>query len=150
MLVVETIGRIGRQHFVKSKTIREIVRDLQISGNTVLKALRSGETASDHQREVQTRPKLGRWTEDLERLLTSNAEKPSREWLTLIRIFETLRNLGYEGGYDAMRRYATTSRRAHSAMTAAAFMPPHTCQHQLAWSGFGSRRSSCIFTSIIR
>jgi hypothetical protein len=94
MLVVETIGRIARERFVKSKTIREIVRDLPISGNRVRKALRSAETASDYQREVQTRPKLGRWMEDLERLLTSNAEKPSREWLTLIRIVETLRELG--------------------------------------------------------
>jgi hypothetical protein len=67
----------------------------------VRKVLRSGETSFDNQREVQPRPKLGRWTEDLERLLTANAEKSAREQLTLIRIFETLRDLGYEGGYDA-------------------------------------------------
>jgi hypothetical protein len=30
----------------------------------------------------------------------------SRERLTLIRIFEELSALGYEGGYDAVRRYA--------------------------------------------
>jgi transposase len=123
MLVVETIGRIRREHFVKGKTIREIVRDLKISRNTVRKVLRSGETSFDYQREVQPRPKLGRWTEDLERLLTANAEKSARERLTLIRIFETLRDLGYEGGYDAVRRYSKTWRRAHSAMTAAAFVP---------------------------
>lgn len=28
--------------------------------------------------------------------------------LTLIRVFETLRGLGYEGGYDVVRRYART------------------------------------------
>ena len=123
MLVVETIGRIRREHYVKGKSIKEIVRDLKISRNTVRKVLRSGETCFDYQRDVQPRPKLGRWTEDLERLLTTNAEKPTRERLTLIRIFETLRDLGYEGGYDAVRRYAKTWRRAHSAMTAAAFVP---------------------------
>ena len=123
MLVVETIGRIRREHFVKGKSIKEIVRDLKISRNTVRKVLRSGETAFDYQREAQPRPKLGRWTEDLERLLAANAEKPARERLTLIRVFETLRDFGYEGGYDAVRRYAKVWRRVHSAVTAVAFVP---------------------------
>ena len=123
MLVVERIGRIRREHFVKGKSIKEIVRDLKISRNTVRKVLRSGDTSFDYQRGAQPRPKLGRWTQDLERLLTANAEKPARERLTLIRIFETLRDLGYEGGYDAVRRYAKVWWRVHSAVMAAAFVP---------------------------
>ena len=39
-------------------------------------------------------------------MLAANDEAPARERLTLIRIFEELRGLGYEGGYDAVRRYA--------------------------------------------
>jgi hypothetical protein len=39
-------------------------------------------------------------------LLASNAAKAARERLTLIRIFEELRGRGYDGGYDAVRRYA--------------------------------------------
>jgi excisionase family DNA binding protein len=42
MLVVETIGRIRREHLVKGKSIKEIARDLKISRNTVRKILRSG------------------------------------------------------------------------------------------------------------
>ena len=38
----------------------------------------------------------------------TNAARASRERLTLIRIFEELRGLGYAGGYDAVRRYAAT------------------------------------------
>jgi len=45
MLVVETIARIGREHFVKGKTIKEIARDLGISRNTIRKVLQSGETS---------------------------------------------------------------------------------------------------------
>jgi len=39
-------------------------------------------------------------------LLAANAAQASREQLTLIRISEELRGLGYEGSYDAVRRYA--------------------------------------------
>jgi transposase len=106
MLVVETVARIRREHFVKGKTIREIARDLGMSRNTVRKVLRSGETSFEYERNVQPRPKLGRWTAALDELLEGNAAKPAREQLTLIRIFEELRGLGYDGGYDALRRYA--------------------------------------------
>jgi transposase len=123
MLIVETIGRIRREHFVKGKTIKEIVRDLRVSRNTVRKVLRSGETSFEYERDVQPRPKLGRWSADLDRLLAVNAAKPSRERLTLIRVFETLRDLGYEGGYDAVRRYAKSWSRERSAVTADAFVP---------------------------
>ncbi len=61
MLIVETIARIRREHFVKGKTIKEIARDLKVSRNTVRKVLRSGETSFEYERLVQPRPKLGRW-----------------------------------------------------------------------------------------
>ena len=73
MLVVETIGRIRREHLVKGKSIKEIARDLKVSRNTVRKVLRSGETSFSYEREVQPRPKLGRWKAELDRLLTTNA-----------------------------------------------------------------------------
>jgi len=123
MLTVETIGRIRREHFIKGKTIREIARDLKVSRNTVRKVLRSGETAFEYERNVQPRPKLGRWTAELDDLLSSNAAKPSREQLTLIRIFEELRGRGYEGGYDAVRRYARRWAKQHGQATAAAYVP---------------------------
>ena len=86
MLVVETIGRIRREHLVKGKSIKEIARDLNISRNTVRKVLRSGETSFSYEREVQPRPKLGRWKAEIDRLLTANVERTARERLTLIRI----------------------------------------------------------------
>src|SRR4051812_50152776 len=65
MLVVETIARIRREFFVKGRSIKEIVRDLKVSRNTVRKVLRSGETAFSYEREVQPLPRLGRWRADL-------------------------------------------------------------------------------------
>ncbi len=94
-----------------------------MSRNTVRKVLRSGETAFEYERNVQPRPKLGRWTVELDELLTSNAAKPAREQLTLIRIFEQLRERSYEGGYDAVRRYARRWAKQHGQATAAAYVP---------------------------
>jgi DNA-binding CsgD family transcriptional regulator len=51
MLIVETIARIRREHFIKGKTIKEIARDLKVSRNTVRKVLRSGETSFEYERQ---------------------------------------------------------------------------------------------------
>src|SRR3954454_14650670 len=123
MLTVERIGRSRREHFIQGKTIREIARDLRVSRNTVRKVLRSGETAFEYERDVQPRPKLGRWTEELDALLAGNVVKAAREQLTLIRIFEELRGRGYDGGYDAVRRYARQWSKERGATTAAAYVP---------------------------
>ena len=67
---------------------------------------------------VQPLPRLGAWTATLDRMLMENALKPTRERLTVIRIFEALRDLGYEGGYDAVRRYAKRWRQVSGTVDA--------------------------------
>src|ERR1700733_12340011 len=74
-------------------------------------------------RNITLTPKLGRWKEQLDRLLVANVEAPARERLTLIRIFEELRALGYDGGYDAIRRYARSWAKLNARATADAFVP---------------------------
>src|SRR5437764_1368570 len=123
MLVVETIGRIRREHFVRGRSIKEIVRALKVSRNTVRKVLRSGATSFEYMRVVQPRPKLGSWHADLDGMLSANEGKPAGERLTLIRVFEELRGLGYEGSYDAVRRYAKRWRVEHGAAMAEAYVP---------------------------
>ena len=80
--------------------------------------LRFGATEFTYEREVQPRPKLGWWKDDIDRLPLGNQAKPVRERLTLIRVFEELRERGYEGSYDAVRRYARSWEREHSVSTA--------------------------------
>ena len=123
MLVVETIAKIRRAHFVQGKPIKQICRELKLSRKVVRKVLRSEETAFEYKRSVQPQPKLGAWRDELDRLLAANAARGSRERVTLLRTFEDLRGLGYEGGYDAVRRYAAVWRRQGSTGTAAAFVP---------------------------
>ncbi|WP_262032035.1 IS21 family transposase, partial [Microvirga sp. Mcv34] len=120
---VDTIARIRREFFVRGKTIKQIARELHIARNTVRKVLRSGATEFRYERERQPLPRIGPWREDLDRLLALNDAKPARERLTLIRLFEELRGLGYEGGYDAVRRYARSWRREQSTSATAVFVP---------------------------
>ncbi len=120
---VDTIARIRREFSIRGKTIKEIARELHVSRNTVRKVLRSGATSFEYERKVQPQPKIGPWRPELDRLLMANDGKPARERLTLIRLFEELRDLGYEGGYDAVRRYARGWRREQSAVTADAYVP---------------------------
>jgi len=115
MLVVETVARIRRAHFVQGRTIKAIARELGIARNTIRRVLRSGETSFSYEREVQPRPKLAPWTGELERRLAANAKLPRRDRLGLIRIYEDLRRAGYMGGYDAVRRYARARERDRGA-----------------------------------
>ena len=99
------------------------MRDLKVSRYTVRGVLRSGATSFEYEREVQPRPKLGRWTEKIRYGPGRHAAKPAREQLMLIRILEELRGRGYDGGYDAVRRYAGRWANQHGQATAAADVP---------------------------
>ena len=46
MLVVETIAKVRRDHFVHGKSIKQISRERGLSRNSVRKILRSEETVS--------------------------------------------------------------------------------------------------------
>jgi len=120
---VDTIARVRREFFVRGRTIKEICRELHVTRNTVRKIIRSDEAAFVYERSVQPQPKIGAWREELDRILARNAGRPRRERLTLMRVFEELRGLGYAGGYDAVRRFAVDWARRQDAATAAAFVP---------------------------
>jgi transposase len=123
MLVLETIAKIRRAFFHQKKPIKAICRELKISRKVVRKAIRSEATEFHYERSIQPMPKLGAWREQLDSLLAANEGKPSRERLTLMRIFEALRDLGFDGGYDAVRRYAKSWRKERGAAAAQAYVP---------------------------
>jgi len=96
---------------------------LHLSRNTVRKILRSEATEFHYERDVQPLPMIGPWREQLDGLLMANEGKASRERLTLIRLFEELREAGFKGSYDAVRRYANSWSRERGAATAEAYVP---------------------------
>ena len=123
MLIVETIARIRRDHLDRGVLIRRIARELKLSRNTVRKAIRGDVAAFGYERTVQPLPKLGPWVGELERLMEANEGKRRRERLSLLRIFEQLQGLGYDGGYDAVRRYAMSWRWRRSGSGSQAYVP---------------------------
>lgn len=110
MLVVETIAKIRRMRFGQGMGIKTICRELNLSKKVVRKVVRSGATEFGYKRRVQPRPRLGAWLAELDRLAA-------------MQLYEELRGLGYDGGHDAVRRYAATWKQAQGSGTEAAFVP---------------------------
>ena len=105
MLVVETVVRIRREH-AGGKPIKAIARDLRLSRKVVRKAIRAPEGAFDYHRSVQPLPRIGPFQERLDTLLMENEARHRRDRLRMTRIHDLLRREGFEGSYDAVRRYA--------------------------------------------
>ena len=78
-----------------------------MSRKVVRKVIRSRATEFRDERSRQPLPRIDPWRDQLDGLLLENEGKPARERLTLIRIFEELRALGYEGSYT---RFVDTPR----------------------------------------
>jgi hypothetical protein len=94
MLVVETIAKIRRLYFGQGRPIKVICRELGLSRKVVRKVIRSGKTEFHYERETQPLPKIGPWRERLDVILATNEAKAARERLTLIRVYEDLREAG--------------------------------------------------------
>ena len=123
MLVVETIAKIRRLHFGQGEAIKVICRELGLSRKVVRKVIRSGASEFHYEREHQPLPKIGPWRERLDAVLLANEAKATRERLTLIRIYGDLQGAGFDGSYDAVRRYARSWQKQRGAVTAEAFVP---------------------------
>ncbi|NIJ67273.1 transposase [Sphingomonas leidyi] len=125
MLVVETVVRVRRE-YAAGKPIKAIARDLRLSRKVVRKAIRAPEGAFDYHRVVQPLPRIGPYQERLDALLLENEARLRRDRLRMTRIHDLLKREGFEGSYDAVRRYATRwadARRKDPGGDVPAFIP---------------------------
>lgn len=137
MLIVETIAKIRRLHFVEGKKIKQICRELRLSRNTVRDAIRSGATEHRYTREQQVFPKLGPCLERLNALLEENQKRPKKRRMKVTGLYEVLASEGYEGGYDSVRRYAKKWLADHQSSINGAYIPlafPPGDAYQFDWS----------------
>ena len=125
MLVLETVVRIRRE-YAGGKAIKAIARDLHVSRKVIRKAIRAPEGAFDYQRKVQPLPRIGPFQDRLNTLLEENEVRGRRERLRMTRIHDLLVREGFEGSYDAVRRYAARwkiERRKDAGDGVTAFIP---------------------------
>jgi hypothetical protein len=89
----------------------------------VRKVMRSEATEFRYERRFSRSRRSGRGARRWTAAAANAARGSARERLTLIRMFEDLRRLGYEGGYDAVRRYAAAGAAARGDGMAQAYVP---------------------------
>jgi len=123
MLDVDHISKVRLARFRDGKGIREIARDLGLSRNTVRSIIRSGITDQKYERTEQPRPKLGSFLKLLAKWLKEDSEKPVRHRRRAQILFEQLQREGYDGGYDAVRRYVGIWQREIGTALVNAFIP---------------------------
>ena len=141
MISVERVGKIRRRHFVKGESISRIARESGLSRNTVKRYLRNAVLEPRYSRRLQQpQPKLGKFVSLLEELLVGDEKRPSRERRTAQRLFEALRQAGYPGAYDSVRRFVKRWQRDRargSASSSSVFIPLYFAPgeaYQFDWS----------------
>jgi hypothetical protein len=102
MLVLETVLRTRRE-FASGKAI---ARDLRLSRKVVGKAIRELDAEFANRRAVQPSPRLAPFQARLDELLEEDEARPRREKLRMTRVHDLLVREGFDGSYDAVRRYA--------------------------------------------
>ena len=133
---METLGKLRRRHLVKGESISAIARDTHLSRQTVRKYL----AARDEPRYIrkhQPFPQLGPFRETLTAWLEGDRQRPVRERRTAMRLFNALRQEGYRGGYDSVRRFVKRWKKSQRPAVTQAFVPlafAPGAKYQFDWS----------------
>ena len=110
MISVEQRETIRRAYYIEQKSIRRISRELGHSRRTIRNALASADTPArrGHDRHA---PKLGPFKDRINELLRENQTLPRKQRYTSRKIFECIRQEGYQGSESNLRGYIGRLRR---------------------------------------
>lgn len=125
VLNVDQIAEI-RLRSKRGESIRKIAKECQISRNTVRKVLRSGSTEETRKKGEWSKTKLTDFKELLEKLLQERAdeESPKRK-KSLLSMYQILREEGFTGSYDTVRRFAKNWSEEQKSGLNNAFVPQY-------------------------
>jgi len=122
MLLVETIRKV-RMALMKGDSQREVAKKYRMSRNTVRKISASEETEFKYAEREISYPVLGPHIDRLKEMLEKEAKLPHPKRQTGKNIYGALQREGYEGGYDAVRRYIKSWKEEHSTGIKNAYIP---------------------------
>lgn len=135
---MEQIAEIRRCYFINNESISKIANRLNLSRQTVRRALKNQEQPV-YQRTVQPTPKLGAFKPQLVDWLELDAKLPKRQRRTSQRLYECLQVEGYQGSYGPVQRFVQDWKQQvqHRPSITQAFVPlafpaGETCQFD--WS----------------
>lgn len=112
MISVEDREKIRRAYFIERKPLRQIARELRVARKTVRKAIESAEAPPYTLNQPRSAPLLGPFKERIDALLAQNAQLPRKQRYTGHKIYEQLRQDGYQGAESTVRGYLAQRRRA--------------------------------------
>ena len=113
MLIVDQHAAIRHAYYNQDKSIREIARELQLSRQSVRKALESPAPLPYTQTVPRRAPKLGAFHARLAALLDEQTRQPRKQRYTAHRIYQILTAEGYTGSEARVRGYIGAHKRAH-------------------------------------
>jgi len=111
MLQVADQFRIRQAYHHEKKSMRAIAHELGYSRNTVKKAIEQEEPFAYKRRQPAPAPVLGPYKERLQELVEENRSLPRKQRYTTHKMYEIIREEGYQGAESTVRYYVAQVRK---------------------------------------
>jgi transposase len=112
MVQVADQYRIRQAYYIEKKSQREIAREFGYSRNTVKKAIEQEEAFKYRRQQVVKAPVLGPYKERLKELVEANRELPRKQRYTARKMYDIIREAGYQGAESTVRYQVAQLRKA--------------------------------------
>jgi transposase len=112
MLQVAEQYRIRQAYYIEKKSQREIAREFGYSRNTIKKAIEQEEAFKYRRQKPANAPVLGPYKERLKELVEANRELPRKQRYTAHKMYEIIRDEGYQGAESTVRYQVAQMRKA--------------------------------------
>ena len=96
-------AEIRRRVLVDGVSKRQILRETGMHWKTLEKILRHSQPPGFRLREPRPRPKLGPYLDRIAQILQDDKQAPRKQRHTARRIYQRLRDEGYQGGYTVIK-----------------------------------------------
>ena len=111
MYRVQMYEQVRRAVLINNISKREVARIYGINRRTVSKMCKHPMPPGYTRKQKHRYPKLGGHIATIDQILSSDLEMPPKQRHTSQRIYERLKEVGYDGSYDSVRRYVVTHKK---------------------------------------